>query len=118
MTQEPRFRVIGEERWSDEWDLSSGAALADQPRHLAAGICGSGIIEVVAELYLAGVLLANGRFNPNCTSPRLQWEAGPRGVYVLAKAAETTTGQPLLITQAMCAISSWPKPRCTPGPNC
>ena len=97
VTKEPRFRVIGEERWSDEWDLSADAVLEDQPAFLAAGICGSGIIEVVAELFLAGVLLADGRFNPNCTSPRLQWE-GPSGLYELATAAETTNGKPLFIT--------------------
>ena len=97
-TQEPRFRVIGEERWSNEWDLTPGADLADQPAILAAGICGSGIIEVVAELYMSGVLLANGRFNPLCTSPRLHKDDS--GVsYELATAAETTNGHPLLITQ-------------------
>ena len=97
VTKEPRFRVIGEERWSNEWDLSANAVLEDQPAFLAAGICGSGIIEVVAELFLAGVLLADGRFNPACTSPRLQWE-GPSGLYELATAAETTNGKPLFIT--------------------
>ena len=52
ITKEARFRVIGEERWSDEWDLTAAASLDMQPNHLAAGICGSGIIEVVVELYL------------------------------------------------------------------
>lgn len=98
ITQEPRFSVIGESRWSDEWDVSTSAALADQPNTLAAGICGSGIIEAIAELYLAGVLLKNGRFNPNCTSPRLHLD-GIRSAYTLATAEQTTTGKPLLITQ-------------------
>ncbi|MFN2139236.1 MAG: ASKHA domain-containing protein [Candidatus Promineifilaceae bacterium] len=97
-TKEPRFRVIGEEKWSDEWDLSPEAPLTGQPKYLAAGICGSGIIEAVAELYLAGVLLASGRFNPDCDTPRLQWH-GHRGSYELATTAETTNGRPLLITQ-------------------
>ena len=99
VTKEPRFRVIGEERWSDEWDLTADAPLDRQPTNLAAGICGSGIIEVVVELYLAGVLLANGRFNPECTSSRMQWE-GVRGAYILADETQTTNGQPLLITQS------------------
>ena len=52
---EPRFRVIGMEAWSDE--------LA--PEQIGAtGICGSGIIEVVAELFSAGILRADGRFRP------------------------------------------------------
>jgi uncharacterized 2Fe-2S/4Fe-4S cluster protein (DUF4445 family) len=98
-TQEPRFRVIGEERWSNEWDLSPDADLAAQPTSLAAGICGSGIIEVVAELTMSGVLLANGRFNPLCTSPRLHRD-GPSTSYELATAEETTNGRPLMITQS------------------
>lgn len=97
VSKEPRFRVIGEEKWSDEWDLSPNALIEDQPRNLAAGICGSGIIEVVAELYLAGVILADGRFNPHCTSPRLHWD-GPTGAYELATPLETTNGKPLFIT--------------------
>ncbi|WP_420641558.1 ASKHA domain-containing protein [Candidatus Leptofilum sp.] len=98
VTKEPRFRVIGEEKWSDSWNLAAAAPPEEQPQHLAAGICGSGIIEAVAELYLAQVLLPDGRFNPNCPSPRLQWE-GPRGSYVLATEDETTSERPLRITQ-------------------
>ena len=99
VTKEARFRVIGEERWSDEWALDADAPLEEQPAHLSAGICGSGIIEAVVEMYLAGILLANGRFNPNCTTPRLQWE-GVKGSYILADETQTTNGQPLLITQS------------------
>jgi uncharacterized 2Fe-2S/4Fe-4S cluster protein (DUF4445 family) len=47
-TFEPRFRVIGDERWSDQADLDP------------TGIAGSGIIELVAELFLAGVLTSDG----------------------------------------------------------
>ncbi len=48
-TLEPRFQVIGNEAWSD-----SGPTLSP------AGVCGSGIIEALAELYLAGVITADG----------------------------------------------------------
>mgnify|MGYP000284818363 CR=1 FL=1 len=34
--------------------------IGEQPRHLAAGICGSGIIEVVAEMYIAGIISEDG----------------------------------------------------------
>lgn len=98
VTKEPRFRVIGEECWSDAWNLAADAPPEEQPQHLAAGICGSGIIEAVAELYLAEVLLPDGRFNPHCPSSRLQWD-GPKGFYILATADETTTERPLRITQ-------------------
>ncbi len=64
----------------------------------AAGICGSGIIEVVAELYLTGVLMANGRFDPAYTGERIMWD-GRKGAYILALADQTTNGEPLLITQ-------------------
>jgi len=99
LTKEPRFRVIGEERWSDAWNLSPDTPPVEQPQHLAAGICGSGIIEAVAELYLAGVLHHDGSFNTRCQSSRLQWD-GPSGAYILATEAQTTTRQPLVITQA------------------
>ncbi len=98
-TKAARFRVIGEERWSDQWHIGPNALPDMQPRHLAAGICGSGIIEVVAELFLAGVLLADGRFNPTLTDhPYVQWH-GRKGAYILATAEQSTTGQPILVTQ-------------------
>jgi uncharacterized 2Fe-2S/4Fe-4S cluster protein (DUF4445 family) len=50
-TLEPRFRVIGCEAWSDEPGFA-GVQVT--------GICGSGIIEVVAELYLTGILASDG----------------------------------------------------------
>jgi uncharacterized 2Fe-2S/4Fe-4S cluster protein (DUF4445 family) len=53
-TLEPRIRVIGAEAWSDE-PAFAGTTVT--------GICGSGIIEAVAELYLAGVLGADGTVN-------------------------------------------------------
>ncbi|MFQ5594706.1 MAG: ASKHA domain-containing protein [Anaerolineae bacterium] len=106
-TKEPRFKIIGDERWSDEW--------GDQPGQLAAGICGSGIIEAVAELFLAGILRPDGRFDPDAAGPRVRWN-GRTGAYILATADEaslrqaprqaregpqdTATGQPILVTQA------------------
>ena len=50
-TLEPRLRVIGSDAWSDE------AGFAEVQ---VTGVCGSGIIEAVAELYLAGVLTTDG----------------------------------------------------------
>ncbi len=50
-TLEPRFRVVGIDAWSDE------PGFADA---LVTGICGSGIIELVAELHLAGILTTDG----------------------------------------------------------
>jgi uncharacterized 2Fe-2S/4Fe-4S cluster protein (DUF4445 family) len=57
-TLEPRFRVIGVDAWSDDPGFAAAAAAADGTG--ITGICGSGIIEVVAELFLAGVITADG----------------------------------------------------------
>ena len=54
-TLEPRFRVIGSSRWSDETGFA-----ASTRRTGVTGICGSGIVEVIAELFLAGVIRADG----------------------------------------------------------
>ncbi len=52
---EPRLRIIGSEHWSDE------PGFAEDVAHLGiTGICGSGIIEAVAEMYLAGILRSDG----------------------------------------------------------
>ncbi|NJS40335.1 MAG: DUF4445 domain-containing protein [Rhodobacteraceae bacterium] len=55
VTKEPRFRVIGSDLWSD--DPGFGAATAASG---ITGICGSGIIEAVAEMRLAGLVDAGG----------------------------------------------------------
>ncbi len=54
---EPRFRVIGVDAWSDAPDFAGAVEAAGTG---VTGICGSGIIEVIAELYLAGVISADG----------------------------------------------------------
>lgn len=68
-TLEPRYRVIGCELWSDE--VGFAEAVADSG---ITGICGSGIIEVVAELYLAGVINQDGVIDGNLAakSPRIK----------------------------------------------
>ena len=49
-TLEARFKVIGTEAWSDEQGFDGEAT----------GLCGSGIIEAIAEMYLAGIVSAEG----------------------------------------------------------
>jgi uncharacterized 2Fe-2S/4Fe-4S cluster protein (DUF4445 family) len=51
ITKEPRFRVIGSEIWSDEDGFDAAIATTG-----VTGICGSGIIEMVAEMRLAGIV--------------------------------------------------------------
>ena len=55
ITKEPRFKVIGCEQWSNEKEFSENVSGVG-----VTGICGSGIIEAVAEMRLAGLLDANG----------------------------------------------------------
>ncbi|MGH6717890.1 MAG: ASKHA domain-containing protein [Alphaproteobacteria bacterium] len=49
-TLEPRFKVIGCAAWSDEPGFNG---------HVT-GICGSGIIEAIAEMYLSGIINQDG----------------------------------------------------------
>ncbi|MDB5553968.1 MAG: drug:proton antiporter [Rhizobium sp.] len=54
-TLEPKFRVIGVDKWSDEEGFEEAAASVG-----VTGICGSAIIEVVAEMYLSGIISEDG----------------------------------------------------------
>ncbi|MEO1677093.1 MAG: ASKHA domain-containing protein [Pseudomonadota bacterium] len=54
-TKEPRFRIIGVDLWSDEDGFTEAAGATG-----ITGICGSGIIEAVAEMRMAGLLDASG----------------------------------------------------------
>jgi uncharacterized 2Fe-2S/4Fe-4S cluster protein (DUF4445 family) len=55
VSKEPRFRIIGVDKWSNE-DGFADLALASG----ITGICGSGIIEAVAEMRMAGIVDARG----------------------------------------------------------
>jgi uncharacterized 2Fe-2S/4Fe-4S cluster protein (DUF4445 family) len=54
-TLEPRFKVIGCDLWSDEPGFDAAAADLG-----VTGICGSGIIEAIAEMFLAGIVSEDG----------------------------------------------------------
>jgi uncharacterized 2Fe-2S/4Fe-4S cluster protein (DUF4445 family) len=90
-TFEPRFKVIGSDLWSDE----PGFAAAIEATGVT-GVCGSGIIEVVAELYLSGVLTQDGLFDGSLATRSAR--VVPQGrtfAYVLHEDAQRT----LAITQ-------------------
>jgi len=55
LTKEPRFRVIGCDLWSDDPDFREATAATG-----VTGICGSGIIEAIAEMRLAGIVDQGG----------------------------------------------------------
>jgi len=54
-TLEPKFSIIGNDHWSDQHEFQE--SLESLP---VTGICGSGIIEVVAEMFLAGIIDTDG----------------------------------------------------------
>ncbi len=55
LTLEPRFKIIGSDLWSNEPGFDEATAATG-----ITGICGSGIIEVIAEMYLAGIISQDG----------------------------------------------------------
>ncbi len=91
---EPRFRVIGSHIWSDQPGF---AASLDQRG--VTGICGSGIIEVVAEMYLAGIVSEDGVIDGalRARSARIV-ETGRTWSYLLHDPDDD--GAQLLITQS------------------
>jgi len=90
-TLEPRFRVIGCDLWSDEPGFQEASAAVG-----VTGICGSGIIEVIAEMFLAGVITSDGVIRGEMAgrTPRIVAE-GRTYSYVLHEAGDST----LRITQ-------------------
>jgi len=75
---EVTYRVIGDEK----------------PR----GICGSGLISLLAEMFVAGVMDKSGNVNLDLPTRRVrEGEHGPE--YVVAWADETATGEDVVITK-------------------
>jgi len=88
-TLEPKYRVIGVEGWNTDQAEFKG--------HVK-GICGSAIIDSVAELFRAGIVDSRGKFKRGLESNRVRegengWE------YVIAWADETSIGRDIPMTQ-------------------
>jgi len=88
-TKEPQYKVIGKTDWHSHLEKVN-----------AKGICGSGIIEVVAEMFKAGIIDKSGRFVKDLNTPRVRLDADGRPEYVLAWAEETSINADITITQA------------------
>jgi uncharacterized 2Fe-2S/4Fe-4S cluster protein (DUF4445 family) len=67
-TLEPRYRIIGVDKWSDEEGFDDASWTTG-----VTGICGSAIIEVVAEMYLSGIISEDGVIDGSLAarSPRI-----------------------------------------------
>ena len=117
------YRMIGKDEWitseTGDWGSETGQSLSPVPRPQspvptsrkakrdailnpvlkASGICGSGIIEAIAELLTAGVLAPNGRF-VEIEHPRLRTglgDGGGKAEFVLAWPHETSTGRAITV---------------------
>ncbi len=88
-TLEPKYKVIGVEGWNTDHGEFKG--------HVK-GICGSAIIDSVAELFRVGIVDSRGKFKKDLTSNRIR--AGENGwEYVIAWAEETSIGRDIPMTQ-------------------
>jgi uncharacterized 2Fe-2S/4Fe-4S cluster protein (DUF4445 family) len=94
-TLEPRFKVIGSDLWSNEPGFDAATAASG-----ITGVCGSGIIEVIAEMYLAGILNQDGVLDGRLAarSPRIV-ENGRTFAYVLRRGGEDKNAVEMKITQ-------------------
>jgi uncharacterized 2Fe-2S/4Fe-4S cluster protein (DUF4445 family) len=89
-TFEVDYAVIGTDGWASEH-----AAGAMKP----VGLCGSGIIDTIAQLFLTGLIGQDGAFKANETTGRLR--KGPTGAleFVVVWKHESATGGDILLTQ-------------------
>jgi uncharacterized 2Fe-2S/4Fe-4S cluster protein (DUF4445 family) len=88
-TLEPKYKVIGVEGWNIDHAEFKGQVK---------GICGSAIIDGVAELFRAGIVDSRGKFKKNLASKRVR--EGEKGwEYVIAWAEETSIGRDIPMTQ-------------------
>lgn len=63
-----------------------------------AGICGSAMIDLLAEMFLSEIIDKAGKMDPNLRTPRVR--QGDHGnEYVVAWAGETSTGEDIVITE-------------------
>ncbi len=87
-TKEPKYKVIGKSDWHSHLQKVD-----------AKGICGSAIIDVVAEMFKAGIIDKSGRFAKDLDTPRVRKDSDGKPEYVLAWANETSINTDITITQ-------------------
>jgi uncharacterized 2Fe-2S/4Fe-4S cluster protein (DUF4445 family) len=88
-TLEPKYKVIGVDGWNTDHVEFKGQVK---------GICGSAIIDAVAELFRAEIVDSRGRFRKELSSERVR-EGESGWEYVIAWAEETSIGRDIPITQ-------------------
>ena len=70
---EPMYKVIGSNKWSDSPEFQK-----DVQKIGVTGICGSGIIEILAEMYLTGIISEDGVINGALSSKTKRIEKSGR----------------------------------------
>jgi len=92
-TKDVDYKVIGRDAWRK----------FSEPKDMKAkGICGSGILDVLAELYSSGVVTKTGAFNKEALKdhPRFRKNADTgQPEFILAWAEESSIDQDIVITQ-------------------
>lgn len=90
-TLEVLYKVVGNDTWS----------IYAKPGDLGTcGICGSGIIDVLAELYKANIITKTGAFRKKLKSPRYRINSETQQhEFVIAWAKESALGRDITITQ-------------------
>jgi uncharacterized 2Fe-2S/4Fe-4S cluster protein (DUF4445 family) len=88
-TLEPKYKVIGLEAWNTDHAEFKG---------YVKGICGSAIIDAVAELFRTGIVDSRGKFKKELKSDRVR-EGESGWEYVIAWTEETSIGRDIPITQ-------------------
>ena len=88
-TREPQYKVIGKADWHTHIEGKINAK----------GICGSGIIDVIAEMFKAGIIDKSGKFVMNLGTNRVRSGVDGKPEYVLAWAEETSINADITVTQ-------------------
>ena len=113
-----RYKIIGREEWIESLEIGDSKPETELEEVISAverrrrkreailnptlrpsGICGSGIIEAIAELFLAGLIAPNGRF-AEIDHPRFRrglGDGGGKAAFVLAWPHETSTGREIAV---------------------
>jgi uncharacterized 2Fe-2S/4Fe-4S cluster protein (DUF4445 family) len=92
-TKEVNYKVIGRDAWRK----------FSEPQEMKAkGICGSGILDVLAELYKAGIITKSGVFNKKALQDVARFRINPdnrQPEFVLAWAEESSIEKDIVISQ-------------------
>ncbi len=91
VTLEPRFKVIGSDLWSDDKNFAR-----ETEAFGVTGICGSGIIECLAEMYLSGILAYDGVIDGAMAAKSRRIEPEGRTFSYLLHEGSAESGSPTL----------------------